>query len=89
MQPLGYYGLKLDISTEIEIDNLALHQLVDILDDASRMLYGKHYVDNKDVPTIRESEKPIDATMLSDSEAIGFIRAMCDRIEDKLRQETK
>ncbi|WP_103668435.1 hypothetical protein [Pseudanabaena sp. BC1403] len=85
MQPLGYYGLSLDPSTDIAIDNLRLHELVDTLNNMSTALNTKHYIDNDDVPAIMEAS-PIDPDGLSDTEKIALIRGLCDRIEIKLME---
>lgn len=89
MQPLGYYGLNLDISTEIEIDNLHLPHLTDLLDDMATALNNKHYIDNDEAPEISNEDKPIDPDNLSDLEKIGLIRGLCDRIELKLMEVAK
>jgi hypothetical protein len=88
MQSLGYYGLNLDISTEIEIDNMPLHELTNLLDDTTTLLNTKHYIDDDDAPAIMESST-INPDDLSDMEKIGLIRALCDRIELKLMEAAK
>lgn len=87
-KPLGYYGLSLDPTTDIEIDNLRLHELVSTLDDMTTALNTKHYIDNDDVPAIMEAS-PIDPDDLSDVEKIALIRGLCDRIELKLMEAAK
>jgi hypothetical protein len=88
MQSLGYYGLNLDISTEIEIDNMPLHELTNLLDDTTTLLNTKHYIDDDDTPAIMESST-INPDDLSDMEKIGLIRGLCDRIELKLMEAAK
>ena len=86
MQPLGYYGLSLDPTTDIAIDNLHLPELTDLLDDMASALNNKHYMDNDEAPEIKDLDKPIIPDDLSDAEKIALIRGLCDRIEIKLMQ---
>ena len=89
MQPLGYYGLSLDPTTDIAIDNLQLPQLTDLLDDMATDLNIRHYIDNDEAPAIEDVEKPIKPDDLSDAEKIALIRGLCDRIELKLMEAAK
>lgn len=88
-QPLGYYGLNLDISTEIEIDNLHLHELTNLLKNTTTTLNNKHYIDNEEAPCINEEYLFTGLEHLSDIEKIGAIRGLCDRIELKLMEAAK
>jgi|GEM_PF-2203942 hypothetical protein len=88
MQPLGYYGLSLDPTTDIAIDALQLHELTNLLDDTTTLLNTKHYIDDDDAPAIMDTST-INPDDLSDMEKIGLIRALCDRIELKLMEAAK
>ncbi len=83
---LGYYGLNLDISTEIAIDGMPLHHLTDLLGDISGDLNLVHYLENDDALAIKEEEKIPTLHDLSDCEKVGLIRALCDRLEVKLME---
>jgi hypothetical protein len=87
MQSLGYYGLNLDTSTEIEIDNMELHGISFLLDQAGSALCCKHYIDKEDAPLITST--PLDVDSLSDMEKIGLIRGLCDRLELRLMEAAK
>ena len=89
-RPFGHYGVDLDISSEISIDNLALHELTDLLSDIVDDLNDTHYLSNDEVPEIREaSYAAVDLISLSDLGKIGAIRGLCDRIELKLIEAAK
>jgi hypothetical protein len=81
MNPLGFYGLDLDISVETEIDNLHLHELTDLTEDMANALNNKHFIDNDEAPHINDESKPVFPDQLSDVEKIGLIRGLCDRID--------
>lgn len=87
MQPLGYYGLKIDPATETAIDSMKLHELSFLLDSTGSALCCKHYMDKEDAPLITST--PLDVDDLSDLQKLGFIRGLCDRIELKLMEEAK
>jgi hypothetical protein len=89
MQPLGYYGLSLDPTTDIAIDNLHLHELTDLIDDMTTALNSTYFLDNEEAPEITDESKPVFADQLSDVEKIGLIRGLCDRIELKLMEAAK
>jgi hypothetical protein len=89
MQPLGYYELSLDPTTDIAIDNLRLHELVVLLHDMARDLDTTHYIDNDEAPEFSDEDKPVFPDQLSDVEKIGLIRGLCDRIEEKLSEAAK
>jgi hypothetical protein len=89
MQPLGYYGLNLDISTEVEIGNMPLHELTDLLDDMSDQMNSDHYLCNEQVLSIPHGDKCVTPDELTDLQKIGLIRALCDRIEIKLMEAAK
>ena len=86
-QPLGYYGLNLDTTTELVIDNMHLHELTNFLDNITTELNAKHYLDNDSIPAIEEDEEL--SLDLSDLEKIELIRGLCDRIEQKLMEAAK
>ena len=86
-KPFGYYGLNLDISTEIELDNLKLPELTDLLDDMVSDLNTTYYLNDDDVDNIYFA--PIKPCELSDVSKLALIRGLCDRIEVKLMEEAK
>ena len=85
-KPLGFYGLSLDPTTDIAIDNLHLPGLTYLLDDMAAALNDSHYIDNDEAPPIEDIDKPISPEDLSDAEKIALIRGLCDRIELKLME---
>ena len=88
MKSLADYGLNLDITTELELDGMHLHQLTMLLNDFADTLNNKHYIDNDEAPEITE-DMPISLDELSDVESLGLIRWLCDRIELKLMETAK
>lgn len=90
-KPLGHYGLNLDISTEIAIDNLKLHELTNLLSVISGDLDTTHYLLNKEAPEIDDDTagETADLLKLSDMEKIGAIRGLCDRLEIRLKEAAK
>ncbi|MBD2178398.1 hypothetical protein H6F42_15875 [Pseudanabaena sp. FACHB-1998] len=89
MKPFGYYGLNLDISTEIAIDNLQLHELTDLLNDLTFDLNNTHYLENDEVIGIAPQTKESTHDLLGQSDLgkLGAIRGLCDRIEQKLMEQ--
>lgn len=90
-KPFGFYGLNLDISTEIAIDNLKLHELTDLLEDVAGDLNTIHYLMDKNAPPIEEEVTASTSDLLGQSDLgkIGAIRGLCDRIELKLMEQAK
>lgn len=90
-KPLGHYGLNLDISTEIAIDNLKLHELTNLLCVIAGDLDTTHYLLNKEAAPIDEETMDSTSDLLkqSDIDKIGAIRGLCDRIELKLMEAAK
>lgn len=89
MQPLGYYGLNLSADTEKAIDNLKLHELIDLANDVTCDMTATHCIDNEEAPLITHEGKPISPDQLSDLQKLGLIRGLCDRIEIKLMEQAK
>jgi len=85
-KPFGYYGLNLDISTEIELDSLQLHEQTDLISTITAFLNDKHFYSNDEALEIVAHDRDDMAYKLSDIEQIGLIRGLCDRIELKLME---
>jgi hypothetical protein len=84
MQPLGYYGLKLQ--TEPYFDQLTIDQLVALMSISADEIYDLyHEIRDLSVPTAILNEEQI----LSVPQKLALIRATCDRIELKLMQAAK
>lgn len=88
MKSLADYGLNLDITTELEIDGMHLHQLTHLLNDFADALNNKHYIDNDEAPEITGA-MPISLDEFSDVESLVLIKWLCDRIELKLMETAK
>ena len=89
-KPLGYYGLQSDADAEAAIDEARLEVLIDLFEDISTDICDRHYYGQEDIEAIASSERisPF-LPELSDLNQIGMIRALCDRIEQRLMEQAK
>lgn len=88
-KPLGYYGLNFDADIETAIDEARLEILVDLFEDVAINICDRHYY-NTNTDGIKPSERIMPfLPALSDVNQIGMIRALCDRIEQRLMEQAK
>jgi hypothetical protein len=86
-KPLGHYGLQIDADVEAAIDEARLEVLIDLFEDISTDICDRHYYEQESVGAIASTERisPF-LPVLSDLNQIGMIRALCDRIEQRLME---
>lgn len=86
-QPLGFYGLKIDAETEEGIDSLSHKEAIVLLSITADDLYNEHQADEDRDPI--ESEILDECASLSNAQKVSLIKALCDRIEQKLMEQAK
>lgn len=87
-KPLGYYGLQIDADVEAAIDEARIEAQVEALEYVANGLANRlyHDVDDADFVTYDESLLPKLPRNIYD---IAMIRALCDRIEQRLMEQAK
>lgn len=88
-KPLGYYGLQIEADVEKAIDEARLEVLIDLFEDIAVNICDRHYY-NTNVEAVDPSDRILPfLPTLSDANQIGMIRALCDRIEQRLMEQAK
>lgn len=86
-RPLGYYGLNFDADIETAIDEARLEVLIDLFEDIAVNICDRHYY-NTNVEAVEAADRILPfLPTLSDANQIGMIRALCDRIEQRLMEQ--
>lgn len=86
-KPLGYYGLQIDADVEAAIDEARLEVLIDLFEDLAINVCDRHFYLKDEPLSIDQSDRILPfLPTLSDLNQIGMIRALCDRIEQRLME---
>lgn len=86
-KPLGYYGLQIEADIETAINEARLEVLIDLFEDIAFNICNRHFYLKDEPLAIDQSDRILPfLPALSDLNQIGMIRALCDRIEQRLME---
>lgn len=89
-KPFGFYGLRIDGDIEAAIDDSRLEILIDLFEDIAINICDRHFYSKDEPLSIDQSDRILPfLPTLSDLDQIGMIRALCDRIEQRLMEAAK